>query len=255
VVADLLVSEADGVLRIRLDRPDKRNALTDEMATEVCSLLAATEARVVLLSSSGDGVFCAGADLSVMSGPGSRGGVGRVIEAMRACAVPVVVRVQGLCLAGGVGLVLGADLAIASDAASFGLPEIDRGLWPFMVGLMLGQHVSPKVAMDLMVTGRRFSAAEAHAIGLLSRVAGQDDLDRLVEEVVGQISAAAPLAVRAGKRAFLDGGSMAEMEQAITRLSQTDDAAEGIAAFREKRPPVWRARGGCGSTPTSGVSA
>jgi methylglutaconyl-CoA hydratase len=241
-VPDLLITEADGVLRICLDREAKRNALSDEMATEICSQLAATEARVVLLSSSGDGVFCAGADLAVMSGGGSRGGVGRVIEAMRACPAPVVVRVQGLCLAGGVGLVLGADLAIASDTASFGLPEIDRGLWPFMVGLLLGQHVSPKVAMDLMVTGRRFPATEALAIGLLSRVVGHGDLDHAVEKLVAQISAAAPLAVRAGKRAFLGGGSMADMEQAITRLSQTEDAAEGIAAFREKRPPVWHAR-------------
>ena len=97
-----------------------------------------------------------------------------MIEAMRACSVPVVVRVQGLCLAGGVGLVLGADVAIASDQAAFGLPEIDRGLWPFMVGLLLGQHVSPKVAMDLMLTGRRFDAAEALRIGLLSRVVSHE---------------------------------------------------------------------------------
>ena len=239
---DLRVTEASGVLRVVLDRPEKRNALSDAMATDICSALAATEARVVLLSSSGEGVFCAGADLSVMSGTGSRGGVGRVVEAMRGCPVPVVVRVQGLCLAGGVALVMGADLAIASEAAAFGLPEVGIGLWPFMVSLLLAEHVSPKVAMDLMLTGRRISAAEALDVGLLSRVVAADRLDTEVEAVVEGLAAAAPLAVRAGKSSFLARGSMADMETALTELSRTEDAAEGIAAFREKRPPVWRSR-------------
>ena len=239
---DLVVSEADGVLRLRIDRETKRNALSDAMATEICAALEATDARVVLLSSSGDGVFCAGADLAVMSGATSRGGVGRVIEAMRACPAPVVVRVQGLCLAGGVGLVLGADLAIAADTAAFGLPEVTIGLWPFMVSVLLAQHVSPKVAMDLMLTGRRVPAAEALTVGLLSRVVPAGDLDREVEAVVAALSAAAPLAVRTGKQSFLGRGTMADMEAALTALSNTEDAAEGIAAFRDKRPPAWHSR-------------
>ncbi|BEP13480.1 enoyl-CoA hydratase-related protein [Acidothermaceae bacterium B102] len=212
------------------------------MATEICAALEATDARVVLLSSSGDKVFCAGADLAVMSGSGSRGGVGRVVEAMRACPAPVVVRVQGLCLAGGVGLALGADLAIAADTAAFGLPEVTIGLWPFMVSVLLAEHISPKVAMDLMLTGRRMPAAEALAVGLLSRVVPAADLDREVEAVVAGLSAAAPLAVQAGKRSFLARGTMGDMEAALTALSNTEDAAEGIAAFRDKRPPVWRSR-------------
>jgi enoyl-CoA hydratase/carnithine racemase len=241
-VSDLVVTESSGVLRIVLNREAKRNALSDAMATDLCSALASTQARVVLLSSSGDGVFCAGADLAVMSGSTSRGGVGRVVEAMRACPVPVVVRVQGLCLAGGVGLVLGADLAIAADTAAFGLPEVGIGLWPFMVSLLLAEHVSPKVAMDLMLTGRRISAQEAWSVGLLSRVVSRDGLDAEVESVIAGLAAAAPLAVRAGKSSFRERGSMADMEAALTALSHTEDAAEGIAAFREKRPPVWQWR-------------
>jgi len=138
--------------------------------------------------------------------------------------------------------VLGADLAIAADSAAFGLPEVTIGLWPFMVSVLLAEHVSPKVAMDLMLTGRRVPADEALAVGLLSRVVPAADLDREVEAVVAGLAAAAPLAVQAGKRSFLARGTMADMEVALTALSNTEDTAEGIAAFRGKRPPVWRAR-------------
>jgi enoyl-CoA hydratase/carnithine racemase len=247
-VTGLLVSQSGGVLRLCIDRPERRNALSDELATAICEALAATDARVVLLSSSGDRVFCAGADLSVMSAPagGSRGGVRRVVEAMRACPAPVVVRVQGLCLAGGVGLILGADVVIASDNVELGLPEVDRGLWPFMVGVLLAQHVSPKIAMDLMLTGRRVPAGEALSLGLLSRVVPADRLDDEVEDVLATLAAAAPLAVQQGKQAYLElldtGDALVRMEERITRLSQSADAAEGIAAFREKRPPHWQGR-------------
>jgi enoyl-CoA hydratase/carnithine racemase len=207
----------------------------------------------VLLSSSGDKVFCAGADLVVMgSGPTngheSRGGVRRVAEAMRACPAPVVVRIQGLCLAGGVGIVLGADITIAAESAQFGLPEVDRGLWPFMVSVLLAQHVSPKVAMDLMLTGRRVGAMEALGMGLLSRVVPDEALDDEVAAVVAALAATAPLAVRQGKQAFwrlLDdrtSAALTAMQEELTRLTQTHDAAEGIAAFREHRAPNWQGR-------------
>ena len=247
-MSELVLEQGDGVLRLRIDREARRNALSDELATEICDALAGTDARVVLLSSSGDKVFCSGADLAVMSGDGSRGGVRRVVEAMRACPAPVVVRVQGLCLAGGVGLVLGADLAVAADTAEFGLPEVNVGLWPFMVSVLLAQHVSPKVAMDLMLTGRRMAAAEALAVGLVSRVVPADGLDHHVEVLLATIAGKAPLAVQQGKQAFqglLDAGTaeaLTAMEAQLTLLSRTDDAAEGIAAFRERREPRWTGR-------------
>jgi enoyl-CoA hydratase/carnithine racemase len=114
--------------------------------------------------------------------------------------VPVVASVQGLCLAGGVGLVLGCDLVVAADSAAFGLPEVDRGLWPFMVGALLGRHVSPKRAMDLMVTGRRVPAAEALEMGLLSRVVPAGDLRSETEALVAELAGKPPLAVRLGRR-------------------------------------------------------
>ncbi|MDX6256726.1 MAG: hypothetical protein QOJ11_3060 [Frankiales bacterium] len=247
---DLVVQRAGGVLRLTIDRPEKRNALSDEVASAICAELDdVADLRVVLLASTGDRVFCAGADLAVMSGAEAhqgRGGVRRVAEAMRACPVPVVVRVQGLCLAGGVGVILGADIVVAAQSAAFGLPEIDRGLWPFMVSVLLAQHVSPKVAMDLMLTGRRFDAAEALSIGLLSRVVPDGALDDEVEALVATLAAAAPLAVRAGKAAFLSlldtGDTLEQMQQRLTALTETADVAEGLAAFRERRPPQWQGR-------------
>ncbi|MDX6221798.1 MAG: hypothetical protein QOD91_852, partial [Frankiales bacterium] len=145
-----------------------------------------------------------------------------------------------------VGVILGADIVVAAQSAAFGLPEIDRGLWPFMVSVLLAQHVSPKVAMDLMLTGRRFDAAEALSIGLLSRVVPDGALDDQVEALVATLAAAAPLAVREGKAAFLSlldtGDALEQMQQRLTALTQTADVAEGIAAFRERRPPHWQGR-------------
>jgi enoyl-CoA hydratase/carnithine racemase len=179
----------------------------------------------------------------------ARGGLRRVVEAMRSCPLPVVARVQGLCLAGGVGLALGCDLVVAADTASFGLPEVNLGLWPFMVSALLTRHVSPKVAMDLMLTGRRIGAAEALAVGLVSRVVPSADLDAEVDGLLRDLAAKPPMAVRLGKAAFASAAETAglphaleAMQAQLSLLTQTADAAEGVAAFFGKREPKWSGR-------------
>src|SRR5207244_2036428 len=152
------VERSAGVLRLTIDREAKRNALSAEVMTAlVAGLREVGDARLVVVQSAGERVFCAGADLGVMEDTSrvldqhdARGLVREVVLARQACPVPVVARVQGLCLAGGVALALGCDLVLASTAARFGLPEIDLGLWPFMVSALLARHISPKHAMDLM---------------------------------------------------------------------------------------------------------
>ena len=256
-MSDLRVERRKGVLRLTIDREDRRNALNGEVLggmLDAISKLRATD-RVVLVASVGEKVFCSGADLAVMGNDATgletheaRGGLRELVLAMRACPVPVVARVQGLCLAGGVGLVMGCDIVVASDAAAFGLPEVDLGLWPFMVSALLARHVSPKVAMDLMLSGERISAARAEAVGLVSRVVPAADLDRDVERLLAALAAKAPVAVRLGKASFAAAQetplapALDAMLAQLSLLTQTADAVEGVSAFFAKRPPQWTGR-------------
>jgi enoyl-CoA hydratase len=255
-VPGLLVEREEAVLRLTLDRPERRNALNDEVLDGMIAAVSAPgDARVVLLASSGDKVFCSGADLSGMADDATglerheaRGGLRRLVMAIRSCPLPVVARVQGLCLAGGVGLALGCDVVLASAAAEFGLPEIQVGLWPFMVSALLAQHVSPKVAAELMLTGRRIDAVEAHKLGLVSRVLPTDEFDSEVERTVAALSRTPPVAVRLGKAAFLSAletpllPALDAMQAQLSLLTTTADVAEGVAAFFEKRSPRWQGR-------------
>jgi len=255
-VSDLRV-EADGpVLRLTIDREQRRNALNDAMLRGmIAAVREPGDARVILVTGAGDKVFCAGADLSLMSEEATglerheaRGGLRELMIAMRRCPLPVVARVQGLCLAGGVGLALGCDLVVASEAAEFGLPEVNLGLWPFMVSVLLARHCSPKLALDLMMSGRRLPAREAAAAGLVSRLVPAENLDSVVETLAGELAAKPPVAVRLGKAAFAAveetsyEAALEAMQGQLSLITQTGDAAEGVAAFFQKRPPQWSGR-------------
>jgi enoyl-CoA hydratase len=255
-MSDLAVSREGKVLRLHIDREPKRNALNGAVLRGVLDALADLgDARVVVLTSAGDRVFCSGADLVQMAPDATglevhegRGLLREVVLAMRACPVPVVASVQGLCLAGGVGLVLGCDLVVAAESAAFGLPEVDLGLWPFMVSALLGRHVSPKRAMEMMLSARRVPAAEALEMGLLSRVVPAADLAAATEALVQELAGKPPVAVRLGKAAFTAAmesslpAGLEAMQAQLSLLNTTQDTAEGVRAFLEKRPPVWTGR-------------
>jgi enoyl-CoA hydratase/carnithine racemase len=255
-VSDLQVSTDGGVLRLHLDREAKRNALSSEVLRGMLAALRAPgDARAVLVTAAGDRVFCAGADLVQMAPDATglevhegRGLLREVVLAMRACPVPVVASVQGLCLAGGVGLVLGCDVVLASDAAAFGLPEVDLGLWPFMVSALLARHVSPKRAMELMLSARRVPADEALDMGLVSRVVPAAELRAQTDALVTALVAKPPVAVRLGKAAFVAATetplapALEAMQAQLSLLNTTADAAEGVAAFLAKRTPSWTGR-------------
>ena len=253
-MTDLSVRREGGVLVLHIEREAKRNALSGEVLTALLDALGEVgDARVVLLTSAGEKVFCAGADLVQMAPDATglevhegRGLLREVVLAMRACPVPVVASVQGLCLAGGVGLILGCDVVLAAETAAFGLPEVDLGLWPFMVSALLGRHVSPKRAMELMLSGRRVPAAEALEMGLVSRVVA--DLPAQTAELVQALAGKPPVAVRLGKAAFhaalessLAAGLEA-MQAQLSLLNTTKDASEGVTAFLQKRSAVWSGR-------------
>jgi enoyl-CoA hydratase/carnithine racemase len=256
-----LLSERDGsVLRLWINREDKRNALSADvmrgMLDGVVSASSDEDIRVIVVSSVGDRIFCAGADLAVMSNDATgleqhegRGLLAQLVVAMRACPVPIVARVQGMCLAGGIGLATGADVVLARESATFGLPEVDRGLWPFMVSALLARHISPKHAMDRMLAGDRFDARTAYEMGLVSRVFPDDSFDADVAAYVAKLAASPPVAVRLGKAAWVtatETGPLAialeAMQAQLSLLTTTKDAAEGITAFFEKRPPQWSGR-------------
>jgi enoyl-CoA hydratase/carnithine racemase len=259
-MSELRVERDDrGVLRLTIDREERRNALSasvmQALLDEVSAVQVGDGTTVVVVAAAGERVFCSGADLSVMSNEATgleqhegRGLLARLVVALRHCPVPVVARVQGLCLAGGVGLALGCDLVLASSGAAFGLPEVDRGLWPFMVSALLARNVAPKHALDLMLSGERVDAEAAYRIGLVSRVFPAASFDQDVEVYVAQLAAAAPVAVRLGKAAWLAATetplepALEAMQAQLSLLTTTRDAAEGIAAFFDKRPPRWTGR-------------
>lgn len=257
---DLLAERDGNVLRLSINREDKRNALSAEVMRGMLDAVVAAstdgDIRVIVIGAVGERIFCSGADLAVMSNDATgleqhegRGLLARLVVAMRECPVPVVARVQGMCLAGGIGLAAGADVVLARESAQFGMPEIDRGLWPFMVSALLGRHLSPKHAMDRMLAGDRFDARTAYEIGLVSRVFPDATFAADVDAYVAKLAAAAPVAVRLGKAAWVAATetgplpiALEAMQAQLSLLTTTKDAAEGIAAFFEKRSPQWTGR-------------
>jgi enoyl-CoA hydratase/carnithine racemase len=256
-----LRAERDGrILRLVIDREDKRNSLSREVLQGLLDgvnvATADDDITVVVVSSVGEKVFSAGADLSVMAADATgleqhegRGLLKDFAVAARLCPKPIVARVQGLCLAGGIGLAAACDVVLARETAAFGMPEVDRGLWPFMVSALLTRHVSPKHAMDYMLTGERFDARTAYAIGLVSRVFPAETFDTDVAAYVDKLAHAAPVAVRLGKAAWVAAAETAPlpaalegMQAQLSLLTTTKDVAEGIAAFFDKREPRWTGR-------------
>lgn len=261
--ADIRVEVADGVARLTIDRPEKRNALSWEAIGALRAALADLRpdpaVRVVVLTGAGDRAFCSGADLGGMATGddadpatvhAARGELAGLFTDLWELGKPTVARVRGYALAGGFGLALACDLVVAAEDAVFGTPEVDVGLWPHMITVPLVRSMPPKRALELMMTGRRVDAAEAERIGFVHRVVPVDGLDGAVDELAAALAAKSPTALRLGRDAFYATWDMAAAEALaalhplLTVTASSADAAEGLAAFREKRPPQWPSLGG-----------
>ncbi len=249
----------DRVAQLTIDRPQRRNALSWAVMRQLRAALAQAKAdqdvRVVVLTGAGEQAFCAGADLTGMAdGDGfsalheGRGELAFLLRELYDLGKPTIARVRGYALAGGFGLALACDLVVAADDAVFGTPEIDVGLWPHMITVPLIRSMPPKRALELMLTGRRVTADEAERIGFVTRVVPVAELDAAVADLAQSLATKSPTAMRLGRDSFYAvwdqtvEASLRLLHPLLTITASTQDAAEGIAAFTEKRPPEWTGR-------------
>ena len=265
---------AGGVATLTLDQPATRNALTPEIIEGLAAGLARAEAdpaaRVVVLTHTGP-AFCAGADLRAGPAPAAAGGVagpppaaaGGVVGASRAASavgvdalpavmtaiarspLPVVARLHGHAIAGGVGLVACCDLSIAADNVLFGFAEVRIGVAPAVISVVCLPKLRRGDALELFLTGERIPASRAAELGLITRAVRPEDLDRTVDRYVEQLLAGGPKALAATKALVYDVPRLAP-ETAYVQLAElsaglfaSEEGTEGRAAFREKRPAAW----------------
>jgi enoyl-CoA hydratase/carnithine racemase len=248
-----------GKALLTIDRAAARNALSPQVIFELTEGLAKAEAdpavRVVVLTGAGEKVFSAGGDLGGMQGDGGflgghdgRRGYGVLLKRLQDCSKPTIARLNGHALAGGLGLVLACDLAVAAEHAELGTPEIDVGLFPMMVMALLQRHVGRKRALQLVMTGARLPARDALVWGLLNQVASAGELDAAVNALAEKLAGKSQAVLALGRRAFFAAEDMAlpnAFEFLASQLSLNacaEDAAEGVVAFLEKRKAQWKDR-------------
>jgi len=251
----------ESVTIIRLNRPEKRNALSREMISELTEIFSTfknqSDLRAVILTGAGDKAFCAGTDIAELTAVGndttradevSKRGQ-ELCDQIENCGVPVVAAVNGIAFGGGCELALACHLRIASENAQFSLPETKLGVVPAYGGTQrLAREIGQGRATEMMLTGRTVSAAEALQFGLVNHVVAAADLLREAEALANEIAQLAPLAIRACLQAVIRGAELPLEEglaleaKLFAQLFATNDVREGTSAFLEKRPPVFKGK-------------
>lgn len=249
---------SDRVATITIDDPETRNPLTSE---NIAGLLDAfrrvrddADVRVAVLTGEGDRAFSAGGDLSgaffddPVGTHRDRGGYADLLRAMWECGRPVVGRINGHALAGGFGLAVATDITICVDDARLGAPEVGVGLFPMMLSVPLLRTMPAKQALELCLTGREVTPPEAARLGVITRAVPRGSLDEAVSETVELLLSRSPAAISLGKDAFnaVTGTdwntALTRLQAGLTAVASTEDAREGITAFREKRGPRFTGR-------------
>ena len=230
-----------------IDRPGARNALTPAMYFGVKRAVqlvnTSTDLAALIITGTGD-VFAPGGDLGGRSEPGEArppvaGPDVLPFLAVRDSQAPVVAAVNGICQAGGLLIAMMADIAVVSDRATFRVPELLRGIPDATYAAALPAHVGLAVARDLLLSARRFDAAEAQRIGLISRVVPHERLREAALEAVGEILQTPPMARTQVKRMLNERYGLVDYQTMFWALAESPEPREGMAAFMEKRPPSW----------------
>ncbi len=247
----VMSSRQDARLVLTIDRPERRNALNTDVTHALLDALQRAKSddtvRAIVLTGAGDEAFCAGADLGAnafeFDHSAPTNAYADLLRTARTLTVPLVARVNGTCMAGGMGLLAMCDLAIAAPHAVFGLPEAKVGVFPMQVLSVLQAQVPQRFLTQLCLTGDPIDAARAREIGLVNEVA--EDLDGALERLLSRLLSNSPTALRRGLYAMKAMRSMS-FEEAIAfgegqigLLAMTQDAREGITAFKDKRKPQW----------------
>jgi enoyl-CoA hydratase/carnithine racemase len=252
---DIRTEQRGRALWIWINREERRNAMNKRVVAGIEAAVTAAQSdpgvRAIVLTGAGRKAFCAGADLSGGTGTFIMGlddpmtDFGRLARVMRGIGIPTVARINGDCIAGGMGLMSLCDLAVTADHARFGLPEAKVGVFPMQVLVFLRSMIGARAINEMCLTGEFLDAARAREIGLVNYVVPFDGLDARVDALVAKLGEMSPVALRRGKYAIAAMENMAFpealafAETLISVTSLTGDATEGLAAFNERRKPRW----------------
>lgn len=257
-MSDLLYEVKGGAAFLTINRESRRNAISQEMIAAFLDHLDRADQDndvfAVCITGAGEKAFCSGADLAVTlakEGEDPLSGARNYAELLKKMAQfgkPLVARVNGHCLAGGLGLMLSCDIVIARNDAFFSTPEVNVGIFPMMVGALLYRNVGRKKAVDMVLTGRKIPATEAESMGLITRAVEPERLDQETQETLKLLTSKSSMGMRIGKEAFYAMSDMPFEEavdylcEALGRAISTEDAMEGMMAFMQKREPKFKGK-------------